>query len=187
MVLMLKFPFASVVMLKVKSLLYITTSALAIPFPATSITIPFAANETKGCKAASKIVITPLVKLADNLWIDLNIALANEIAMLSDNLGVNAQEVIDKLNKVSPTRKLSCFILNGRAIPRKGYKIIASDKVVGEVTSGTYSLGLNKGIGLGYINTKYLKESNISIKIRDNNYIINLIQPPFMKKTSLYK
>lgn len=39
-----------------------------------------------------------LVKLADNLWIDLNIALANEIAMLSDNLGVNAQEVIDAAN-----------------------------------------------------------------------------------------
>ena len=46
----------------------------------------------------SNSTASELVKLADNLWIDLNIALANEIAMLSDNLGVNAQNVIDAAN-----------------------------------------------------------------------------------------
>lgn len=37
-------------------------------------------------------------KLADNWWIDLNIALANEIALLSENLGVDAMEVITAAN-----------------------------------------------------------------------------------------
>jgi UDP-N-acetyl-D-mannosaminuronic acid dehydrogenase len=39
-----------------------------------------------------------LAKLADNWWIDLNIALANEVALLSEKLGVNAMEVIHAAN-----------------------------------------------------------------------------------------
>lgn len=37
-------------------------------------------------------------KLADNWWIDLNIALANEIALLSEKLGIDAMEVITAAN-----------------------------------------------------------------------------------------
>ncbi|MDO8516329.1 MAG: nucleotide sugar dehydrogenase [bacterium] len=37
-------------------------------------------------------------KLADNLWIDLNIALGNEIALLCDKLGIDAMEVIRAAN-----------------------------------------------------------------------------------------
>ena len=39
-------------------------------------------------------------KLADNLWIDLNIALANEIAKISDRLNIDALEVIDAANSL---------------------------------------------------------------------------------------
>lgn len=39
-----------------------------------------------------------LVKLADNLWIDLNIALAHELAQLSDKLSVDVLEVISAAN-----------------------------------------------------------------------------------------
>ncbi len=39
-----------------------------------------------------------LAKLADNWWIDLNIALANEIALLAEAVGVNALEVIEAAN-----------------------------------------------------------------------------------------
>ena len=39
-----------------------------------------------------------LAKLADNWWIDLNIALANELALLSEALGTDAMEVIHAAN-----------------------------------------------------------------------------------------
>ena len=39
-----------------------------------------------------------LAKLADNWWIDLNIALANELALLSEELGTDALEVIEAAN-----------------------------------------------------------------------------------------
>lgn len=45
-----------------------------------------------------------MVKLADNQWIDLNIALANEIAMLSDRIGVDALEVIEAANSLPKGR-----------------------------------------------------------------------------------
>jgi nucleotide sugar dehydrogenase len=41
-----------------------------------------------------------LAKLADNWWIDLNIALANEVALLAEQLGVDAMEVIHAANSL---------------------------------------------------------------------------------------
>ena len=39
-----------------------------------------------------------MVKLADNLWIDLNVAMANELAKVCDRLGMDALQVIDAAN-----------------------------------------------------------------------------------------
>ncbi|PMP59809.1 MAG: glycine cleavage system protein T [Caldisphaera sp.] len=44
---------------------------------------------------------------------------------------------------------------NARYIPRHGYKMYEDDIEVGWVTSGTYSPILEKGIGMGYIDTRY--------------------------------
>jgi len=44
-----------------------------------------------------------------------------------------------------------------RAIPRQGNVIYLDNEVVGEVTSGTQSPSLQKGIGLGYVNIPYHK------------------------------
>ena len=41
-----------------------------------------------------------LVKLADNWWIDLNIAMAHEVAKISDKMGVDALEVISAANSL---------------------------------------------------------------------------------------
>ncbi len=45
-------------------------------------------------------VASELVKLSDNLWIDLNVALANEVALLSDKLGIDALQVIEASNSL---------------------------------------------------------------------------------------
>jgi len=39
-----------------------------------------------------------MAKLADNLWIDLNIAIANELAMVCDKLDIDVLELIDAAN-----------------------------------------------------------------------------------------
>jgi len=50
--------------------------------------------EVHGAKSAE------MVKLADNLWIDLNIALAGELAKVSDRLGVDVLDVIRAANSL---------------------------------------------------------------------------------------
>lgn len=41
-----------------------------------------------------------MVKLADNVWIDLNVALANELAKVCDRLGMDVLQVIDAANSM---------------------------------------------------------------------------------------
>ncbi len=51
-----------------------------------------------------------------------------------------------------PARRLVAFVLEERGIPRHGYEIADSaGTVIGEVTSGTQSPVLGKGIGMGYV------------------------------------
>ena len=49
------------------------------------------------------------------------------------------------------TRRLVGFQLEGRRIPRHGMPILVEDRVVGEVTSGTFGPSLERPIGMGYV------------------------------------
>ena len=83
-------------------------------------------------------------------------------------------------------KKLKPFILKDRGIPRKGYKIYNKEKEIGVVTSGTFSIGLNYGIGIGYIDSECENE-NIFIDIRNKKYLAEVVKPPFIKNYSLHK
>lgn len=54
--------------------------------------------------AVSNARTAEVVKLADNQWIDLNIALGNELAKLADRLGVDVLEVIEAANSLPKGR-----------------------------------------------------------------------------------
>ena len=47
----------------------------------------------------------------------------------------------------NPTKRLLCFKMIDRAIPRKGYSVFCDNQKIGIVSSGTFSLGIAKGIG----------------------------------------
>ncbi|MCS7108032.1 MAG: glycine cleavage system aminomethyltransferase GcvT [Sulfolobales archaeon] len=68
-----------------------------------------------------------------------------------------------------------------KAIPRHGYRILAGDEVVGEVTSGAYSPTLERCVGMGYINTShaYLGFS-LDILIRDKRYEVKISDFPLI-------
>lgn len=87
-----------------------------------------------------------------------------------------------RLNGVS--RKLVGFELKERGIPRQGYPILDSDgNTVGEVTSGTMSPSLSKGIGLGYVTIEHSKvDSKLLIQIRKKQVEAVVVKLPFYKK-----
>lgn len=95
---------------------------------------------------------------------------------------VNA-ETIKKQKKEGVTRKLIAFELTARGIPRKDYEILnAEGAIIGNVTSGTMSPSLGKGIGLGYVtidNTKL--DTNIYIQIRKKQVLAKVVKLPFYK------
>ncbi len=82
-----------------------------------------------------------------------------------------------------PTRKLVGFELEGKGIPRQGYSIVdENDSVIGEVTSGTMSPSLNKGIGLGYVPLELSSPgSKIFIQVRKNALPATVVKLPFYK------
>jgi aminomethyltransferase len=80
-------------------------------------------------------------------------------------------------------RRLACFELLERGIPRQHYKIVDKENnEIGEVSSGTMSPMLGKGIGMGYLNTEYTKSgTEIWIRIRDKQIPAKVVRPPFYK------
>ena len=91
--------------------------------------------------------------------------------------------MLEKLKSEGVTKKLCCFELLERGIPRQGYEIVnLNDEVIGNVTSGTMSPMLKKGIGMGYIKTEYAKQGNeIAIKIRNKSLKAEIVKAPFRK------
>jgi aminomethyltransferase len=68
-----------------------------------------------------------------------------------------------------------------RGIPRQHYPIMDIEgKTIGEVSSGTMSPMLNKGIGMGYVEVAYAKkDTEIRIGIRNKQVTARVIRPPF--------
>jgi aminomethyltransferase len=93
----------------------------------------------------------------------------------SENLQIESNEGVKQ--------KLIGFELLERGIPRKGYEIVGADELtIGEVTSGTMSPSLGKGIGMGYVKTNYTAVGTpIGIKIRKNIVTAAVVKTPFYK------
>ncbi|SFC03998.1 aminomethyltransferase [Zunongwangia mangrovi] len=80
-------------------------------------------------------------------------------------------------------RKLVAFELDERGIPRQGYDIVNDEgEIIGNVTSGTMSPSLEKGIGLGYVKTEYAGfGKKINIQIRKKTVPATQVKLPFYK------
>ena len=80
-------------------------------------------------------------------------------------------------------RKLVGFTMQEQGIPRAHYEILnAAGEMIGEVSSGTQSPTLGKGIGMGYVQTAYSSPgSEIFIKIRNKLLRAQVVKPPFVK------
>ncbi|MBV1924441.1 MAG: glycine cleavage system aminomethyltransferase GcvT [Flavobacteriaceae bacterium] len=95
----------------------------------------------------------------------------------------NNSENLLKQKEQGTERRLIAFELNDRGIPRQGYDIVdGNGNKIGEVTSGTMSPSLGKGIGMGYV-PSIMKSvgTQIHIQIRKNAVPATIIKLPFYK------
>jgi aminomethyltransferase len=91
--------------------------------------------------------------------------------------------VLEKHKKEGISPVLKGFVMQERAIPRQHYKVVdAHGNEIGEVTSGTMSPIISKGIGMAYINKEHAKlGSEIYIQVRNKNLKAVVTNPPFHK------
>jgi len=95
------------------------------------------------------------------------------------------KEIIARQKTEKPSRRLICLEMNDKVFPRHGYDIYSDDKVVGQVTSGTFSPSLQKPIALGYVPRQISKSGNeVEIDIRKKRFPAVVVKPPFYKNAS---
>jgi aminomethyltransferase len=80
-------------------------------------------------------------------------------------------------------KRLVGFEMMERGIPRQHYPVLDLDgNAIGEVTSGTMSPMLNRGIGMGYVDLQHAAMgSDILIEVRNKRIPAIIVKPPFYK------
>ena len=105
------------------------------------------------------------------------------ITSLSKGSFIGRESIIKK----EKTKRLVGFKMLERGIPRKNYKIIRNDKVIGEVTSGTQSLTIQAGIGMCRIlNDNIQNGQKIEVLIREKKIKAEICLKPFLNRTSIF-
>jgi len=80
-------------------------------------------------------------------------------------------------------RRLVGFTLQEKAVPRQHYGLHSAGRRIGTVTSGTFSPVLQKGIGMGYVESRYAKSgTEISLGVRDREFRATVVSLPFVKR-----
>jgi len=93
------------------------------------------------------------------------------------------REALLKQKDEGAAKKLSCFVVEGRGIPRHAYEIHIDGRKVGNVTSGTMSPSMGTGIAMGYIEAEFDKAGQeVDIIIRGKAVAAKVVAPPFYKK-----
>src|SRR5207253_4502475 len=84
-----------------------------------------------------------------------------------------------RIKEQGPERRLAAFVMEERAIPRQ-HMVIAEG---GEVTSGTHSPMLDRGIGMGYVPATLAKPGEeVTIDVRGKPRRAKIVQKPIYKR-----
>jgi len=80
------------------------------------------------------------------------------------------------------TRILRGLVAVGRGIPRPGMRVLlAADVPLGQITSGTFSPTLRKGVGLALVASQVTDGAEVSVDVRGRREIFTLTRPPFVQ------
>jgi aminomethyltransferase len=88
-------------------------------------------------------------------------------------------EELRRVKETGPEQRLAAFVMEERAIPRQGMPIEGG----GEVTSGTHSPMLDRGIGMGYVPAERAEpETELTIDVRGKPRRARVVKKPIYKR-----
>ena len=80
-----------------------------------------------------------------------------------------------------PARVLRGLVAVGRGIPRPGMRVLlAGDVPLGQVTSGTFSPTLRKGVGLALVASQVAEGAEVAVDVRGRREVFMVTRPPFV-------
>ena len=83
--------------------------------------------------------------------------------------------------EAGPSRRLRGLVAVDRGIPRPGMSVtLTQDVPLCDITSGTFSPTLKKGIGLALVPTMVAPDAQVGVDIRGRREIFQLVDPPFV-------
>jgi aminomethyltransferase len=90
-------------------------------------------------------------------------------------------EVLRRQRREGVSRRLVGFRMDGRAIARSHYAVVAGDAVIGQVTSGAPSPTLGVNIGLAYVSSGYAKVgTGVEVEVRGRRHSARIVKTPFV-------
>jgi aminomethyltransferase len=89
--------------------------------------------------------------------------------------GFTGSDELRRIKEAGPERRLAAFVMEEPAIPRQGMTIVEG----GEVTSGSHSPMLERGIGLGYVPAELAQpETELTIDVRGRHRRARVVKKP---------
>lgn len=99
--------------------------------------------------------------------------------------GFIGADALRRLDAEGIRRRLVCLTMQDNSIPRPRYPVMANDRQVGYVTSGTMSPSLNQGIALAYVAREFAKAGTaLTVDIRNRSAPALVVKPPFYRQGS---
>ena len=95
------------------------------------------------------------------------------------------RQALETQAKRGISNRLAGIKLLDKGIPRKGYKVISNNKIIGEITSGTWSPTLERGIAMAYLPKELSKVgSEVEVVIREKKHLARIVKKPFYRRAS---
>lgn len=93
------------------------------------------------------------------------------------------RDVLERQKTEGLGRRMVAIEMLDRRIPRPHCAVYRDGASVGELTSGTFSPTLKKGIGLGYVRTDSAKAgTEVMVQIRNDHYPARVVRKPMYKR-----
>ena len=95
------------------------------------------------------------------------------------------RDVLERQSAAGVQRRLVGLELQGRAIARHGYPLLHNGEPVGEISSGSWSPTLNKGIAMAYVPTALAKVGTaLTVQIRGKAEPAVVVRRPFYRRVT---
>lgn len=78
------------------------------------------------------------------------------------------------------SKRIRALLMEEKAIPRSHYEVMKSGSKIGEVTSGTFSPTLKKGIALALVDSSVQIGDEIQVQVRKNLSAAKVVKTPFV-------